>query len=126
VPFAVRFNWIEPLFVPVVPEVEAVTVHVLVGADPEGAALVTVGAVPPRFAVTSPKFVAATFLTGSLKVTVQRNDAALVGFASARTIADTVGAVVSITHEYEAGLLVWPFLSAASTWNVCDPAVNPG
>ena len=44
------------------------------------------------------KFAVVTFLTGSLNVTVQCSEDALVGFASARLIDDTVGAVVSTTH----------------------------
>jgi hypothetical protein len=125
VPFAVRFSTIEPLLLPVVPDVEAVTVHALDGADPVGAAAVTVGVAPPRLLVTSVKLLVATFLTGSLNVTVQRSRLALVGFASARTIEETVGAVRSITHEYDAALLVWPLLSTDRTWNVCDPGANP-
>jgi hypothetical protein len=115
VPFAVRFSPIEPLLLPVAPDVEAVTVHMLDGADPDGAAAVTVGVAPPRLLVTSVKLLVATFLTGSLNVTVQRSRVALVGFASARTIEETVGAVRSITHEYDAALLVWPLLSTDRT-----------
>jgi hypothetical protein len=125
VPFAVRFSPIEPLLLPVAPDVEAVTVHVLDGADPGGAAAVTAGAVPPTLRVTGVKLLVATFLTGSLNVTVQRSRSALVGFASARTIEETVGAVRSITHEYDTALLVWPVLSTDRTCKVCDPDAKP-
>ena len=124
VPVVVRFNWIEPLFIPVVPDVEAVTVHVAVGGDADGAALVTVGAVPPRPLVTSPKLVLATFLTGSLNVTRQRNALALVGFASTRMIDETVGSVRSTTHPYDAEPLARPFLSSALTWKLYEPVAN--
>jgi hypothetical protein len=126
VAFPVRFSPIEPLLLPVVPDVEAVTVQMLDGADPDGATAVTVGEVPPRLLVTSGvKLLVVTFLTGSLDVTVQRNGFDLVGVASARTIEENVGAVRSITHEYEAALLAWPFWSTACTRKVCDPDANP-
>jgi hypothetical protein len=57
----------------VAPDVEAVTVHVLEGAEPDGAATVTVGAVAPTLLVASVKLFVATFLTGSLNLTVQRS-----------------------------------------------------
>jgi hypothetical protein len=126
VAFPVRFSPIEPLLLPVVPDVEAVTVQMLDGAEPDGATAVTVGEVPPRLLVTSGvKLLVVTFLTGSLNVTVQRNGFDFVGVASARTIEETVGAVRSITHEYDAALLAWPFWSTACTRKVCDPDANP-
>jgi hypothetical protein len=124
VAFAVRFSPIDALSLPAAPDVEALTVHVVDGADPDGAAAVTVGAVPPRLLVMSVKLLVATFLTCSLNVTVQRSGVDLAGLASARRIEETVGAVRSITHECEAALLVRPVLSTARTWKVCEPDVN--
>ena len=108
---------------PVVPAAVAVTVHVAVGEEPTGATPVTAGVVPPVLLVMSGvKLLVATLRTGSLNVTVQRSVVAFVGLESARAIEDTVGAVLSITQECDAGLLVRPCLSAAWTWNVCEPA----
>ena len=50
---------------------------------------------PAKFDAASWKFAAATFLTGSEKITVHDTDAAFVGEPDASTGADTVGAVVS-------------------------------
>ena len=81
---------------PVVPVVATVTVQVAVGAVLEGVTELKVGAIPAVPDVTGGvKFAATTFLTGSLKVTVQCSEVAFVGFGSARLIEETVGAVVS-------------------------------
>jgi hypothetical protein len=76
--------------------------------------------------VTKPKLLVITLFTGSLKLTVQCNDVAFVGFASARTSDDTVGAVRSTTHVYDVAELVrLPCCWNARTWNVCEPDANP-
>ena len=53
---------------------------------------------PDKPDATSEKLPLATPVTGSLKVTFQCAEAALVGEASARVIEDTVGAVLSIAY----------------------------
>ncbi len=121
VAFAVRSRPIDPLLLPVAPDVEAVTVHVVDVADPDVAAVVTVGAVPARLLVASVKLLVATLFTGSLNFTVQRSRLALVGFASARTIEETFGAVRSITQQYDVALLVWPVLSTAAPGTCASP-----
>src|SRR4051795_12109937 len=121
VPLLVSFRPIEPALPAVVPVVDAVTVHVLDGAEPKGVTVEIEGAEPPRPLVTSAKLLVARFLTGSLKVTVQRSGLAFVGFGSVRTTDDSVGAPVSITQVYEAAPLVLPLLSSARTWKVCEP-----
>ena len=40
-------------------------------------------------------------------------------------IVGAIGAVRSITQVYEAGVLMLPAASFASTWKVCDPAASP-
>jgi hypothetical protein len=127
-------SWIVPLFdrlrptaavlLPTVPAVETVTVQVALGELPTGAAAVIVGPAPVVPSVAGLKFAIATFFTGSLNVTVQCRAVALVGLASARLIVDTVGAVVSTSHEYDAAELAFP-PETACTWNVCEPSASP-
>src|SRR5689334_760063 len=100
------------------PAADTVAVHVAVGTEPVGVTDVTDGDVPPVPEVAGGvKFAVVTFLTGSLNVTVQCNDDALVGFASARAMDATDGAVESTIHEYEAEDEALP-PETACTWKV--------
>jgi hypothetical protein len=119
-PLLARFSPIVAAFPPVVPVADIVTVHVAVGADPEGVAAVTDGAVPPVPDVAAAKFAAVTFVTGSLKITAQCSEAAFVGVASARFIDETAGSAVSTLQVYDAEDDALP-PDTACTWNVCDP-----
>ncbi len=71
-----------------------------------------------------PKSLVVTFLTGSLKVTVQWIRPAFVGEGSVFVSEVSVGAVVSTTHVYDAAELDLP-PETACTWNVCDPLASP-
>ena len=94
-PLPVRISPIEPVLVPVAPIELAVTVHVALGEPPDAAGVAIVG-VPVTPLRASPKFEAATPVTGSENVTFHDIDPPLTACsAPARTIELTVGRDVS-------------------------------
>ena len=94
-PRLVRFTPIDPVLAPVTPAMLTVTVHVALGAAPEGTTPVIVG-VPVIPLAASPKFDTATPDTGSENVAVQVNGPAFTACeAPARLIESSVGRVLS-------------------------------
>ena len=91
----VWLSWIDPAFVPVIPVVVTVTVHVAEGAPPLAVGVLIVG-VPVVPLVVRPNRLAVTPLTGSLNVTVHDSGPEFAKeLAAVRLIEDTVGGVVS-------------------------------
>ncbi len=104
----------DPASVPLRPSSLVDTVHVALGELPTGVTTVSFGRPPETSLLTSRKFRLATPETGSLKVTVHNRGPALTDSdAPARSMASTVGAVLSMVALWSGAVPVFP---AASAW----------